>query len=247
MRRADRLFLLVNALRGRRRAVLARDLAETLGVSLRTVYRDVADLQRSGVPIEGEAGVGYVLRHGADIPPLMFDEDEIEAVVVGIRFARAFAGNRLSDSAARALVKIEASIPDRIRAFGDRTAILAPDCRGESTREFGALLDTLNDAISSRRVLRLDYRNEGGDASTREVEPLCIVFWGGSWTLGAWCRLRNAFRQFRLNRIVEMVATGEIANDDPSRDLNALLREVRRRPELRAAAAARAAPENAPA
>src|SRR6476619_8163266 len=98
MRRADRLFLIIHALRGRRMALPARDLAETLGVSLRTVYRDVADLQRSGVPIEGEAGVGYVLRHGADIPPLMFDEDEIEAVVVGIRFARAFAGNRLSDS-----------------------------------------------------------------------------------------------------------------------------------------------------
>ncbi|MGY3266892.1 putative DNA-binding transcriptional regulator YafY [Lysobacter sp. HA35] len=247
MRRADRLFLLVNAMRGRRRAVLARDLAETLGVSLRTVYRDVADLQRSGVPIEGEAGVGYVLRHGADIPPLMFDEGEIEALVVGIRFARAFAGNRISESAARAMVKIEAAIPDRIRAFGDRTAILAPDCRGESTREFGALLDTLNDAIGARRVLRLDYRNENGDASAREVEPLCIVFWGGSWTLGAWCRLRAAFRQFRLNRIVTMSATGEIADENPSRDLNALLREVRERPELAAAAAARASRENVPA
>jgi predicted DNA-binding transcriptional regulator YafY len=229
MRRADRLFLLVNALRGRRRAVLARDLAVTLGVSLRTVYRDVADLQRSGVPIEGEAGVGYVLRQGADIPPLMFDADEIEAVVVGIRFARAFAGNRIGEGAARALVKIEAAIPDRIRAFGDRTAILAPDCRGESTREFGALLDTLNEAIGARRVLRFEYRDVEGLVSTRDVEPLCIVFWGGSWTLGGWCRLRGGFRQFRLGRIDAMAPTGEIADARVERSLETLLREVRGR------------------
>ncbi len=245
MRRADRLFLLVNALRGRRRAVLARELADTLGVSMRTVYRDVADLQRSGVPIEGEAGVGYVLRHGADIPPLMFDEDEIEAVVVGIRFARAFAGNRLSESAARALVKIEAAIPERIRACAERAAIMAPEWRGELSREFGALLDRLNEAIAARRVLRLDYRDESGDASTREVEPLCIVFWGGSWTLGAWCRLRGAFRQFRLNRIDAMDATGEIAADDPSRNLAALLREVRTNPAFAARPEARVSPRNA--
>jgi len=229
MRRADRLFLLVNALRGRRRALPARDLAATLGVSLRTVYRDVADLQRSGVPIEGEAGVGYVLRHGADIPPLMFDADEIEAVVVGIRFARAFAGNRVSEGAARALVKIEAAVPERIRALGDRTAILAPDCRGESTREFGALLDTLNEAIGARRLLQLDYRDVDGRITTRVVEPLCIVFWGGSWTLGGWCRLRGAFRQFRLGRIEAMAATGDIAEARAERSLDALLREVRNR------------------
>jgi predicted DNA-binding transcriptional regulator YafY len=229
VRRADRLFLLVNALRGRRRAVLARDLAATLGVSMRTVYRDVADLQRSGVPIEGEAGVGYVLRQGAEIPPLMFDAEEIEAVVVGIRFARAFAGNRIGEGAARALVKIEAAIPDRIRAFGDRTAILAPDCRGESTREFGALLDTLNEAIGARRVLCVDYRDADGAITTREIEPLCIVFWGGSWTLGGWCRLRAAFRQFRLGRIEAMAPSGEIAEQRAERSLETLLREVRGR------------------
>ncbi|TZF89856.1 helix-turn-helix transcriptional regulator [Cognatilysobacter lacus] len=229
MRRADRLFLLVNALRGRRRAVLARDLASTLGVSMRTVYRDVADLQRSGIPIEGEAGVGYVLRHGAEIPPLMFDADEIEAVVVGIRFARAFAGNRVSEGAARAMVKIEAAIPERIRALGERTAILAPDSRGESTREFGVLLDTLNEAIAARRVLRLVYRDAGDASTTRDVEPLCIVFWGGSWTLGGWCQLRAGFRQFRLNRIDAMQPTGDIAEERAERSLASLLREVRGR------------------
>lgn len=235
MRRADRLFLLVNALRGRRRAVPARDLAGTLGVSLRTVYRDVADLQRSGVPIEGEAGVGYMLRHGVDLPPMMFDEEEIEAVVVGIRFARAFAGHRLGGAAARALVKIEASIPARIRDCAERVAIMAPEWRGELSDDFGALLDTLNEAIAARRVLRIHYRREDGTASEREVEPLCIVFWGGSWTLGGWCRLRGEFRQFRLNRLASMHATGEIAAADAARGLPALLQEVRRRPGFAAA------------
>ena len=99
MRRADRLFLLINALQGRRVALPARSLAEKLGVSLRTVYRDVADLQRSGVPIEGEAGVGYLLRQGADIPPLMFTADELESLVVGSRFVRTFGGERLAKAA----------------------------------------------------------------------------------------------------------------------------------------------------
>ncbi|HZX81266.1 MAG TPA: YafY family protein, partial [Lysobacter sp.] len=245
--RADRLFLLVNALRGRRRAVLARELAATLGVSLRTVYRDVADLQRSGVPIEGEAGVGYVLRHGADIPPLMFDEAEIEAVVIGIRFARAFAGPRVAAGAARAMVKIEAALPDRLRGRADRVAIMAPTCRGETRADFGEMLDSLNESIAARRVLRLTYRTEDGTTTSREVEPLCIVFWGGSWTLGTWCRLRGAFRQFRLNRIRSMAPTGEIAADVQSRSLAALLREVREQPELAEAVVARAAWEAAPA
>ena len=108
MRRADRLFLIIHALRGRRTALPARGLAHTLGVSLRTVYRDVADLQRSGVPIEGEAGVGYVLRKGSEIPPLMFNADELEALVVGARFVHAFAGARLDRGATAAMRRPEA-------------------------------------------------------------------------------------------------------------------------------------------
>ena len=227
MRRADRLFLLINALRGRRRAVSARTLATQLGVSLRTVYRDVAVLQVSGVPIEGEAGIGYVLRKGADIPPLMFDADEIEAVVVGIRFARAFAGTRLANSAGRALLKIEAVIPDALRDRGERSAILAPEWRGETTQVFGALLDRLNAAISARHVLRLEYSDAAGSTSTREIEPLCMVFWGGSWTLGGWCRLRADFRQFALPRIGAFDETGEVFVDVPERSLAALMREKR--------------------
>src|SRR5258708_8949302 len=115
MRRADRLFLIIHALRGRRTALPARRLGETLDVSLRTVYRDVADLQLSGIPIEGEAGVGYTLRRGSDVPPLMFTRAELEALVVGARFTEAFAGERLAAAARHALTKVEPVLPDDLR------------------------------------------------------------------------------------------------------------------------------------
>src|SRR6478735_4138283 len=155
MRRADRLFLLVNALRGRRAAVPAHVLAESLGVSLRTVYRDVADLQLSGVPSEGEAGVGYLLRKGSDIPPLMFNADELEALVVGTRFVRSFGGARLAQSAQAALLKIEAVLPPELRARTRRSRIFAPP-RRDRVQTTGTI-DRLHDAIARHQVLKLEY------------------------------------------------------------------------------------------
>ena len=207
MRRADRLFLIIHALRGRRTALQARSLAQTLGVSLRTVYRDVADLQLSGVPIEGEAGVGYVLRKGSDIPPLMFTANELEALVVGTRFVRAFAGTQLAESAQSALLKIEAVLPPELRERSARTRIYAPIWRDQVQADFAARIDQLHAAIEARRVLQVDYSDEAGTTSTREIEPLCLAFWGGKWTLGAWCRLREGFRNFRPDRIVLCTAS----------------------------------------
>ena len=226
MRRADRLFLIIHALRGRRTALPARHLADTLGVSLRTVYRDVADLQLSGVPIEGEAGVGYVLRKGSDIPPLMFTADELESLVVGTRFVRAFAGQKLAESAQAALLKIEAVLPPELRDRATRTRIYAPIWRDQTKTDFAALIDRLNAAITDNQVLRLEYSDEAGRTSTREVEPLCLAFWGGSWTLGAWCRLRQDFRNFRPDRIVEYATTGEVFVESRERGLDAYLRAV---------------------
>jgi predicted DNA-binding transcriptional regulator YafY len=226
MRRADRLFLVIHALRGRHTALPARSLAETLGVSLRTVYRDVADLQRSGVPIEGEAGVGYVLRKGSDIPPLMFTADELEALVVGTRFVRAFAGDKLAEGAKAALLKIEAVLPPELRERAARTRIYAPVWRDQERADFAQLIDRLHAAIAASQVLRLDYRDEGGQPSLREVEPLCLAFWGGKWTLGAWCRLRGNFRNFRPDRIHASEATGEIFVETPGRSLDDYLRAV---------------------
>jgi len=227
MRRADRLFLVIHALRGRRTALPARQLAETLGVSLRTVYRDVADLQCSGVPIEGEAGVGYVLRKGADIPPLMFSAEELESLVVGTRFVRAFAGARLAAGAQAALLKIEAVLPPELRARAVRTRIYAPFWRDAETAAFAGRIDRLHAAIEAQRVLRMAYCDEAGQASEREVEPLCLAFWGGKWTLGAWCRLRAGFRNFRPDRIATMEETGECFADIAGRNLDAYLQAMR--------------------
>ncbi|MDR0184469.1 helix-turn-helix transcriptional regulator [Lysobacter arvi] len=223
MRRADRLFLLIHALRGRRSAITAQRLAQELGVSLRTVYRDVADLQRSGVPIEGEAGVGYLLRKGSDIPPLMFTPDELEALVVGTRFVRAFGGNRLGREAAAALLKIEAVLPPELRERSDRTRIFAPEV---DRLENSGLIDDLHAAVTGALVLRMAYRDNDARATEREIEPLCLAFWGGSWTLGAWCRLRGDFRNFRPDRIVSYSPTGETFVETRERGLAAYMKAV---------------------
>lgn len=226
MRRADRLFLIIHALRGRRTALQARQLAQKLGVSQRTVYRDVADLQLSGVPIEGEAGVGYVLRKGSDIPPLMFNADELEALVVGTRFVRAFAGARLAESATTALLKIEAVLPPELRDRAAHTRIFAPVWRDQHQSDFALMIDRLHAAITGNHVLRMEYRDEGGRSSAREIEPLCLSFWGGAWTLGAWCRLRLDFRNFRPDRIDSCAPTGELRVDCAERNLTSYLRAV---------------------
>jgi predicted DNA-binding transcriptional regulator YafY len=224
MRRADRLFLIIHALRGRRRALPAHALAQTLAVSLRTVYRDVADLQRSGVPIEGEAGIGYVLRHGADIPPLMFSTAELEALVVGTRFVQAFAGERLSLAARTALLKIVAVSPAELRERSRRTRIYAPEnsARIEST----GVIDRIHAAIEAAWVLRLVYRDEAGRDSERDIEPLCLVFWGSVWTIGAWCRSRADFRNFRVDRMQTFEHTGECFVESKAQGLTAYLRRL---------------------
>lgn len=219
MRRADRLFLIIHALQGRRIALPARRLADTLGVSLRTVYRDVADLQTSGVPIEGEAGVGYLLRKGSDIPPLMFTAEELEALVVGTRFVRAFAGEKLATGAQAAMLKIDAVLPAELRERAARSRVFVPQRWYEAK---SGIVDALHEAISAHRVLKIDYRDEAGVASAREIEPLCLACWGRVWTLGAWCRMRRDFRNFRPDRM-QFAATGEIFAEAPGRGLDAYL------------------------
>lgn len=224
MRRADRLFLIVHALQGRRSALPARALAEQLGVSLRTVYRDVADLQRSGVPIEGEAGIGYLLRKGVDIPPLMFNADELEALVVGIRFVRAFGGEGLARSAQAAMTRIEAVLPPSLRERSARVRVFAPRIGEAAARD--RLIEPLHAAIGAQRVVRLRYRDLRERTSVREIEPLCLAFWGDRWTLGAWCRLRGDFRNFRPDRIVAIERTDERFEETAARGLDAYLRAM---------------------
>ena len=202
MRRADRLFQIVQALRGGR-LVKAADLAETLEVSVRTVYRDIVDLQSTGVPIEGEAGVGYIMDEGYDLPPLMFTRDEIVALVAGARILKAFGGASMARAAEEALVKIDAVLPEAERARAKTVGVHAvgwgmPD----GTRD---ALDKIERVVDDQLRITFSYETEGGKASERTVRPLGVWFWGKVWTLVAWCELREDFRMFRLDRMSEIV------------------------------------------
>jgi predicted DNA-binding transcriptional regulator YafY len=204
MRRADRLFQIVQHFRGGR-LVTAQKLGQWLEVSERTIYRDIADLQATGVPIDGEAGVGYIMREGFDLPPLMFTRDEIVALVAGARMVRAFGGAAMARAAEEALVKIGAVLPDSEKDRIARTEIHTPMwVVSDADRE---AIDLIERAVETRTVLRLDYSDEGGRGTSREVRPLGLWFWGKVWTLVAWCELRSSFRAFRIDRLTSVAPT----------------------------------------
>lgn len=226
MRRADRLFQIVQHLRLRRTRTTARELARKLQVSERTIYRDVRDLGRSGVPIEGEAGVGYVLR-GFDVPPLMFTREEIEALVVGARMVEAWTTEQLSAAARQALEKIEAALPERLRVELTKPQIYAMDLRARA--DVRASLDTIRGAISESRLVEFNYAKEDGETSRRAVQPLGLYFWGNVWTLAAWCELRGDFRNFRLDRM-SAIGPGNVFIAVPGRTLEEFLIRMRARP-----------------
>lgn len=182
-----------------RRLLTARDIAEQLEVSVRTIYRDVSDLMLSGVPIEGEAGIGYSLRRGSDIPPLMFSADELEALVLGARIVRSWADSGLRRAAGAALTKIEAVLPPELKQTLASAPLFAPDAFVPESVH--TAMDELRRAIREQRRVALEYTRADGVASSRVVEPLGLFFWGRSWSLAAWCHLRDNFRNFRLDRI----------------------------------------------
>jgi len=224
MRRADRLFRIVQLLRSSRLQT-ARHLAEKLQVSHRTIYRDVQDLQLSGVPITGEAGVGYTLRRDFDIPPLMFDREEITALVLGARMVQAWGGTQLTEAANRSLRKIEAVLPTDLRDQIDTVLLYAPDF-GVSA-EHRSRLDTLHTAAQQRRIVLITYAREDGAQSQRRLHPLALYFWGGKWTLAAWCELRDDFRSFRVDRMEHIENLPEFFIPKSGQMLADFLRRVR--------------------
>jgi predicted DNA-binding transcriptional regulator YafY len=228
MRRADRLFQIVQHLRGGR-LVTARMLGERLEVSERTIYRDIADLQSTGVPIDGEAGVGYLMREGFDLPPLMFTRDENVALVAGARMVRAFGGADMARAAEEALVKIGAVLPDAEKARIARTEIHMPDWVVSDTERKS--IDVLERAVEARDVIKIEYSDEGGNASRRDIRPLGLWFWGKVWTLVAWCELRDDFRAFRIDRIAQIAASGRTFRPERGKQLTDFYRtmEVRGR------------------
>lgn len=223
MRRADRLFSILQILR-RGKVVRAADLATHLEISERTVYRDMRDLMASGVPLEGEAGVGYLLRDGFDIPPLMFSADEIEALVVAGRLLSSWAGADLARAVANALDKIESVIPPERRADLGRSRLFAPDFNvPETLRE---RLDDIRQAINARTRIDIAYRRPDGTESRRRIHPYGLFYWGRVWTLAGWCELRGDYRNFRLDRMLDLRLTAEPFSETPERNLQDFLRRA---------------------
>jgi len=215
MRRADRLFLVLQFLRSRR-LTTAQWLAEKLGVSTRTIYRDIADLVGSGVPVEGEAGVGYVLRQKLDLPPLMFDRTELAAIELGLRFVAATAGHPLSMAAVSAASKVRTALP-RGHAYDPNPIPLYVPSKVAVSQVSAA---DLFGAIEEKRKLRIDYQDASSQNTTRVIWPLGLFFWGNTWSVLAWCELRSDFRSFRLERIGTLQTLHERYADTRGRRLS---------------------------
>lgn len=223
MRRADRLFQIIQLLR-RKRVLTAASLAEELEVSERTVYRDIRDLVSSGVPIEGEAGVGYMLRRGFDLPPLMFSEVEIEAMVLGARVVTSWGDAGLAKAAGEALARVEAALPDRLKVRLNQTPLYAPGFHVPNPMM--AWLGELRAAIESRRRVHLLYTAIDAPQTDRCVRPLGLFFWGSTWSLTAWCELRDDFRSFRLDRINELTVLEDRYLEEPGKTLDDYFRRM---------------------
>jgi predicted DNA-binding transcriptional regulator YafY len=224
MRRADRLFRLVQLLRGRRLSTAAW-LAEKLEVSARTVYRDVADLQAQGVPIDGEAGVGYRLVGGFDLPPLMFTTLEAQALVAAVRLAQSRLDRALAVAAEDALLKIIGVLPAAARAAAESLPLYAAPWTADPAS--AERLGQLRDAASNRRRIRFDYADAQGEASTRVARPLACYHWDKVWTLAAWCEHRTDFRSFRIDRMRTLDVLDDVFRDEPGRTLPDFLRHVK--------------------
>jgi predicted DNA-binding transcriptional regulator YafY len=216
MRRADRLFQLTLLL-GRGRVVTGTQLAERLGVARRSVYRDIADLKASGVPIEGEAGVGFRMRRGYSVPPLMFTPEELQALVFGARLVQSCADEGLFEAADALLAKIDAVLPARLRPSLESIGLLVPDFR--VSPEVKRTLRTLRRAVADRRRVSFHYTQGDGTTIEARVRALCLRYVGGTWTLGGWSELEGAFRAFRVYRIDRLEVSDQHFPIERGRDL----------------------------
>ena len=233
MRRADRLFQIIQILRRSSRPVTAAALADELEVSKRTVYRDVADLMGQRVPIAGEAGLGYLLASDYDMPPLMLTPDELEAVVLGALWVAGRSDKGLANAARDVVAKIAAVVPDHLRTF-----ILEPSVgvRPQAHEaEEGVDPSSLRSAIRQGLKLRLRYRSEAGDETNRTVWPVILGYAVTTRVLVAWCELRAGFRHFRTDRIIAAETLDEKSGAPPAelRRRWQLLREAELRPALK--------------
>jgi len=199
MRRADRLFRIIQVLRRHKRPVTARTIAEELEASPRTIYRDIAQLMADRVPIRGEAGVGYVLEGGFDMPPLMLTPDEIEAAMLGANWVMGHGDASLKRAAADLIAKIGAVIPEHLRPILLEPIVAAPALPGAPADMID--MARVRTAIRTQGKIALAYRDEKGEATRRVVWPVAVSYWDRARLIVGWCELRKGFRRFRTDRI----------------------------------------------
>jgi predicted DNA-binding transcriptional regulator YafY len=221
MSRSERLLDLIQILRRHRRPVSGHTLAGEMNVSIRTLYRDIATLQGQGAPIEGEAGLGYVLKPGFMLPPLMFSEEEIEALVLGSRWVAKRSDAQLGAAARNALAKILAVLPSDLRDDADNSAlIVAP---GQMISMGENELPTIRRAIRAERKVAIDYRDDKGRDTKRTIWPFALAYFDRVRVVAGWCELRRDIRHFRVDRIVAL----NVSDERYPRRRHALLKEWR--------------------
>jgi predicted DNA-binding transcriptional regulator YafY len=208
--RLYRLFHLLDELRLRRAPVTARQLAQVMGVSLRTFYRDIADLQAMGAPIRGEGGVGYVMESGYFMPSLRFDDDELSALALGLRLVAVRTDARMSEAARRTAAKIASALnEDRRGAFLDSSFEAGPSDAAKTPH-----LETLHDAIRKRKLLEIRYTSLSERPSIRRARPLGLTVFDTVWLLTIWCETARDFRHLRVDRIGDVRETGKPFRDE---------------------------------
>jgi len=230
-RRSDRLFRIVNFLQGRRRAVTAARIADEFGVTARTIYRDVQDLMLSGVPITGEAGVGYVLDRSFTLPPIQFDSEELECLVLGLSMASSWTDEPTAATARQTMGKIKALLGERQREALQGVALFAP----HSAQKIPWRVDfsAIRRAIRTRQKIQLHYEDGDGKLTARTVRPLAMAFFGSVWLMLGWCELREGFRNWRLDRMREMDVLDESFRDEPGKRLHDYLNTIPFKDNLR--------------
>lgn len=224
-----RLFAILDRLRVKRHPVSAETLADTLGVSARTIYRDMATLQAMGAPIRGEGGIGYQIEKGYFLPPLHFDPDELDAIVLGMRLVAARGDAPLANAAARASAKINAVLSDGDKETYSESPLLAYSDRTGEAGETGHsinFLSPLRAAVRHRQRLRISYCDLKEKRSTRCIRPLGLTAFDAVWLLTAWCESRSAFRNFRVDRLESIGETGETFRREAGKEFSDYLRTL---------------------
>ncbi|MGQ3298988.1 helix-turn-helix transcriptional regulator [Reyranella sp.] len=229
MRRSDRLFDIIQHLRTAKRPVTAAALATKLEVTPRTIYRDIATLQARRVPIDGAAGIGYVLRKSFDLPPLMFTADEVEAIAIGARLVRRLRDAKLQEAADSVFSKVTVVLPEALRRQLVSTPFFVSP--GDTVEPRGVDLADVRAAIRDSRKLHISYADEQGRRTNRTIWPIAMAYYVDVTLIGAWCELRNGYRNFRVERIQSSTVLDELFDQDNGR----LFREWSELPKVKPA------------